>query len=238
MGFFKNFLIDKFPHYYREFDTYKNSNGEGIFMRFLGISGDEIDEEVTPLIHKSINQKIAYSRSNEHVNTDLLTYLNKDLGDVFRLILSETDYRKLLANITDIYKLKGTVRGYEKLFFFFGYTVTGFEEIPYISYIYDQHDESPLEDILYDSDIGGEPIIYDHACRNCIQYNLELTQFTSGTGYFTTYPNMVQEVVKLVEPLWAELSTVEIHTVTVGITSLDGFQLTSYDGVDLYALDQ
>lgn len=235
MGFFKDFIIDKFPYYFREYDTYKDSEGKGIFTRFSETMSEEIDINVKPNMLNVINQKVAYDKNGEQINLDLLDYLNKDLGGVFRSVLSDEDYRKLLLNISDIYKCVGTQVGYNKLFFFFGYRVSAFTEILFNNYIHDQYSEPGLEDIIHDGDIGGEHIIHDHACENCINYEFVLSLIPGVTHYDLTPAGVIDEIVKLVEPLWANLVSVVIPTITTPIISYDDITLVSYDDVILEA---
>lgn len=237
MGFFKDFIIDKFPYFFREYDTYKDDDGKGIFTRFSETMSEEIDINVKPDILNVINQKVAYNKNGYQINPDLLNYLNLDLGGVFRSVLSDTDYRRLLANIVDIYKYKGTIKGYEKLFFFFNYTVSSLTTLPYTNYIHDQYNEVGFDDILHDTNIGGDPITHDHACRNCMDYSFELTHIPGTTEYYLTDPGLIQGIIDLVEPVWANITTIIITGVTPPMRSSDDIDLISNDGITLYAVE-
>jgi len=147
MGFFKTFIANKLPYFYKEYDTYKDQNGEGILTRFLHTTGEEIDINTIPNIEGLSVQKTAfdYTGNQEQTEERLLEYLANDLGSFVRGELSIIMYRKLLANIVDIYKYKGTLKSYSKLLYFYGYEILSFT-LP--TPILVRHDNDILHDPL------------------------------------------------------------------------------------------
>lgn len=66
-----NFFFKHFPYYYKENDTYKDSNGKGLLERFLEIFCNEVDEEVSPYL-----DNLGYLMDIE--NMDLLPHIEED----------------------------------------------------------------------------------------------------------------------------------------------------------------
>lgn len=233
---FKDFLLSKFIYYFRDFDTNKDSNGDGTFIRYMSIFGEELDDNVIPDLTNAIYQKVPYSSDGNHINSRLLPYLTADLGgypDPDNL-LSETVLRKILANLVDIIKHKGTQLGYDKLFFFYGYSVI-LTIYPFQGILHDQSAPPADFDINHDTDdIGnGSPVIHDQGCRKCFEYDITLTSLT-GVSQIALTHSQIASIASFVEPVNMTL----VNTfVDPGLEQLDdsvGTPLADYNSEPLF----
>ena len=153
-NYFKDWIFNQLPKYHQRTDSYKDVEGNGLLKRYLRVVGIELDEEFISYIDNF---------------TDLIDYIECDdkylplIGSILGYPPSidglSTTYRKILANIMAIYKVKGTIRSYEMLFNLLGLEVSILEEVPKKAVTYD------LPGRFYDK---GEQ--YDSHCEYCSGY--------------------------------------------------------------------
>lgn len=199
---FKNFLFNTLPTYFLKADTNKNLAGEGTLQRYLQVLGDELDEDLVPLLENYLDIIDITTAPTKYIN-----YISDVLGNPPDIFQDETLYRKLLHFIVNVYKIKGTARAYELYFSILGFNVTITELPENIARFYDD------PTVFYDL-IGVE---YDDGCSPCSEYDLT---FTSVAGSLSpvdqTTLDKLKEIVYFVEPINAKL-----RNLTLGIAIED-----------------
>jgi phage tail-like protein len=152
---FINYLFSKLPKYFKEQDTYKDQNDQGLLERYLSIFGLELDEQVYPLIQDYLNNVDPLQADSK-----FLSSIAFNLGNPPDFTQDEHEYRLLLSYAITIFKIKGTAQSYNLLFQLFGLTCTIVEI------------EAP-ELIRYDdNNLYDNSVIYDTECDGCTYYSL------------------------------------------------------------------
>jgi len=151
---FRDWFFNKLPAYFKQEDSYKDANGEGLLERYLRIYGLEIDEEIIPQIENYLDIIDPLICDEKFLN--LIAY---QLGNPPDFFGNTSLYRKFLSIIIQIYKIKGTRKSYIQLFALLGYTVDLIMFYPTDS-VYDNEE-------IYDD----EPLVlYDDVCGTCVPY--------------------------------------------------------------------
>jgi hypothetical protein len=153
---FKDWFFQQFPGVYQESDINKNAAGEGTFQRYLQSVGLELDDEIMPYIHNFMNIVDVVECDDK-----FLPLIAGILGSPPSYGADNDLYRKVLAYIVAIYKVKGTKLSYQILLGILGFTIRIIEETPAQKITYDQ------VGIKYDEDVPNK---YDSACDNCSGY--------------------------------------------------------------------
>ena len=100
-------LINQLPFYFKEADTYKNSNGEGLLERYLQIFGKYLEDDLKPSI-ESMREYISVDVFSENDNSNDYTEIVQSLrgiftSDYFWDFLGQMPYARLLKEpIRDI----------------------------------------------------------------------------------------------------------------------------------------
>ena len=100
-------LINQLPFYFKEADTYKNSNGEGLLERYLQIFGKYLEDDLKPSI-ESMREYISVDVFSENDNSNGYTEIVQSLrgiftSDYFWDFLGQMPYARLLKEpIRDI----------------------------------------------------------------------------------------------------------------------------------------
>lgn len=158
----RNSVVNKLPFYYHRNDTYKDASGKGILIRFLGMLGISIQEDLVEPLENFINEL-----DPETATSKFLSLLAFTVGSPIDILGTDASYRLRLMQAVSLYKLKGTAKSYRLLFNILGYTVT-VEELFLPDMRYDIG-------LTYDTDNDGTiPYQYDNdKCRQgCVEYNL------------------------------------------------------------------
>lgn len=155
---FKNWIFNQLPKYHQINDSYKDINQDGLLKRFLQVPGLELDENIIPFIDNFLSLI-------DFVNCDekYLPLIGSILGYPPSLDGTSETYRKLLAYVVAIYKIKGTLQSFQILFNLLGLSVIIVEDTPGNGIHYDQtnvkYDNTPMQQ-------------YDTSCDNCSGYSL------------------------------------------------------------------
>ena len=157
MDSFKSILYNQFPRRFRDEDTYVDSEGKGLFRRFIETMGDEWDQELKDKLE-------GYLDIFSVLDTDAqyLVHLAWFLGNPPDMLYNDTRYRKLLRYLMDINKCKGTARSYDMIFHMLGLTVTLTVHSP-TAMKYD------IDTLKYD-----ETLRYDDECPTCTDYDIAI----------------------------------------------------------------
>lgn len=192
MGKFKDFFTRDLPLYFHIADTYKDSNDEGLLIRYLRIFEDEMSEEVYMALEGVIEELDLITADKKY-----LPYLADLLGNPPDIFLDEDLYRLLLRNITQIYKIKGTLESYELFFGIFGFNVTIDNLTEPEAFRYD------ADNSIYD----GTLVLYDNGCATCSSYNITFTNIENPLIEIpqSTIDALVRAI-KFVEPINAKLN--------------------------------
>lgn len=100
-------LINQLPFYFKEADTYKNSNGEGLLERYLQIFGKYLEDDLKPSI-ESMREYISVDVFNDNDGLNEMAGITQSLRGVFRCdyfwdFLGQMPYARLLKEpIRDI----------------------------------------------------------------------------------------------------------------------------------------
>lgn len=139
--FFRNYIFSNlFDHYYKANDTYQDSEGKGIFERFIDVCSGYFDTEVMPDIDNFmecldvdkanpifINYLWEYfgfipyaygvlTKGEPYTEENLENWIKEDRG------FPTADYRLVLRYAISLYKIRGTKKFYEILGRFYGVT--------------------------------------------------------------------------------------------------------------------
>jgi len=197
-----NSLFQKLSHYFKENDSYKDGNDEGLLERYLEIFCAEIDNEVSPYIDEvlSITDAEALSGLTRTNPTELLIHISElfgnppDVGD-------EDEYIILIRYIKHILQTKGTVKALEYFLAIYNYEIDTLTESGIIDDTYDvpiKYDNSKE----YDGGIGF--IFYSG-------YDLVITDLAGTTPKNPTQTwldNYLKSAIQqFISPIWAILGT-------------------------------
>lgn len=139
---FKEYVFKHlFPYYYKENDTYKDDNGEGILERFISICSEYFDDDILPEIDTIMNNidadlanevflnylwdffgqiPYAYGVAVRETNPpltreDFILWLKRD-----KRVYPRGDSRKIIKYAVALYKIRCTKTFYEILGRFYG----------------------------------------------------------------------------------------------------------------------
>lgn len=154
---FEAFLWGRFASYFNDVDNYKNSQGKGLFQRYLSIFGLELDQQIIPAIEGFLDELDPNTAADA-----MLTNISWSVGSPDDIMNDTQLYRNLLVQIISIYQIKGTFRSYQYLFAIFGLGVQITEK--YLGA--NQYDAGNQFD-------DGVMIYDDDPCsKNCVHYDL------------------------------------------------------------------
>jgi hypothetical protein len=192
---FANYIFSLFPEFYKDNDSYKDINGEGLLERYTQIFGEEIDEKIIVFAEE-------FTKNVDMFECDakFLNHIAYALGNPPDVLSDEDKYRKLLSYIVSVYKIKGTKRSYELLFNILGYNVSVIEHLPCEGYYYDMG-------YTYDE----EGVIYDKFCCPCSQYEIAFSSQDDDCETATINPisqtilDNLYKIIFFIEPINAKL---------------------------------
>lgn len=178
---FKEYVFPNlFPRYYKDYDTYKDSDGRGILERFIQVLSEYLDVSVVPEIDNAVNLI-----DLEKTQAIYLNYLWEFFGEIpyaYGVVVGDSEYseenlnrwlelnkgvfpranpREVLGYAISLYKIRGTRLFYEVLGRFYGWRVE-ITELPYgsdPSLEYESVDTISTENIIVQTyaDPLGEP---------------------------------------------------------------------------------
>lgn len=201
-GPFQYWFFNQLPSYFKIADSYKDINDRGLIERYLEIFGLELDQEYIPQIENYVDIVDPLLADTKFLNH--IAYTLGNPPDLFPL--NEAAYRRLLAIIISIYKVKGTQKSYEAMFALLGYLVH--LQMFFVSCTY--YDDGKV----YDEDPNVEH--YDTCCEPCVSYNILISDqpdcipLSSGASYSFdatafTLNELVEKILCLIEPINAQL---------------------------------
>lgn len=205
-----NFLFGKLPYYFKENDSYKDGNDEGLLERYLEIFCAEIDNEVSPYIDEvlDITDASALSGLTRDNPTELLIHISKlfgnppDVGTGEAYSGGEAEYIILIRYIRQILQTKGTVQSLIYYLAIYGYEIdTLTPEAPSLI-SYDVTPTALKYDDSYEYDVGF--VFYS-------EFDLVITD-VAGTGTKSPTQAWLNDYLKpaiqqFISPIWAELDS-------------------------------
>ncbi|WP_291726153.1 phage tail protein [Bernardetia sp.] len=225
MGYWADNIINYFGDAIKEIDRQGvvDADGKGEFERYNEIIGEDIDDNIEPLLDNLIeNTMLAdtmYSR--------FVPLLEKTIGITMRLTNSEDLRRKVLKFAFRLYQIRGTTLGYEVPL-----RMLGFESVEIVeSWVVSSFD-SPLtlDDAVRRLDSGGR-------CQSCSPYELYLTGSLELTAEIM---RAVGEVIEFNEPINARLTALKYNGEDA-LASLIRFRIYNgdllYENLSLYDVD-
>jgi len=226
------YVMGTLPSFIFRYDSYKNEDGDGLFIRFISVLLKELDLNVIPYLDYALmDQHVPrdLELGSNRTDTRMIPFLASDLGSFPNFTTTEEGFRILLDNIQRFFKLKGTQAGLDAMFIPLGY-YSSFDISYQSNYV--AHD---LDGIDHDSELNDLDIIHDSGCDYCL----------SGTLILQAIPNAepeplviseVSNILPLILPIYirTELTTVIILTGT----PLETLQTTEDGGPeDVYDID-
>jgi hypothetical protein len=151
-----NYLFSLLPQYFKENDSYKDGNNEGLLERYLEIFCAEVDSQVAPYIdnaHYLFDAENLGSLSGDNPDK-FLDYLSSLFGNP-PYMGTDLQYKALIKHIVWILKTKGTFASVELFLNLLGYTISSYTEETFPDIIYDatptvlEYDDSLVYDDLY-----------------------------------------------------------------------------------------
>lgn len=204
-------LIDLLPITYKELDTYKNEEGEGILERFLQVCGDYFEDKIVPDINSIENLIDIDTTSPIYLNYiwELLgsipfaygVLLDTRLWDTYSKVSDNSEAwlkaletlppkarpRDILKYAIPLYKIRGTLDFYNTLLGFYGFKCkisdpTGDYDNPHPSI--NKGDTIPYYDLGLSYD-DNETYDVSRNCLSCVSVSLKVyteIDFVGGAG--------------------------------------------------------
>lgn len=185
----RDFISQQLPIYYHRNDTYKDETGKGILIRFLGMLGISVQEELIDPLENFINEL-----DPETASTKFLSLLAFTVGNPIDILGTDESFRLRLTQAISLYKLKGTVKSYKLLFNLLGLEVEVIEYFP--------------PDMYYDTGLTYDSgLLYDNdPCSVfCIDYRLVITKDGEAAILSSEVVEALYEAIKDIEPINANL---------------------------------
>ena len=207
-----NSLFQKLSHYFKENDSYKDGNDEGLLERYLEIFCAEIDNKVSPYIDEvsDITDAEALSGLTRTNPTELLIHISElfgnppDVGTGDTWAGDEDEYIILIRYIKHILQTKGTVKALEYFLAIYNYEIDTLTESGIIDNTYDV-DPTPIkydDGKEYDGGLGF--IFYSG-------YDLAITDLAGTSVKNPTQPwlddYLKPAIQQFISPIWATLGT-------------------------------
>lgn len=196
-----NYLFGQLPRYYKQQDTYKDSNDEGFLERYLEVFCQEIDNELIDYIDEVLIlfEPLGYGDLSISNANDFLIHLAETFGNPPDIGTTD-QYKALISYILHILGKKGTQESMELYLNLLGYTINSINSETVSGNTYDS---SPV--LQYDK--GGQ---YDSGFTFYSGFNIEITDYP-GTGTkspSSTWLDSLKEALqKFICPIWAEIGT-------------------------------
>lgn len=210
--FFRDLIYNTFPRWFREEDTLIDQNGKGLFRRYIECFGDEWDANLAAKLENYLDLTDVISTQVAYI-----AHLAWFLGNPPDMLYSDARYRKLLRYLMDINKNKGTVLGYEMIFFMLGVGVQ-LTIYPLADMRYD------IADFNYDEGNALGEYRYDDECPTCTVYDLEILDPNNNQPLIAaaiadpTAPEsmavlaLLEAIIKYVEPINMRMNSLTYNT--------------------------
>lgn len=188
----REIITKQMPVYYHKADTMKDETGKGILIRFLGMLGISLQEDLVDPLENLINEL-----DPETATTKFLSLLAFTVGNPVDILGTDESFRLRLSQAISLYKLKGTIKSYKLLFNLLGLDVGVHEDFP--------------PDMYYDSALNYDSsLLYDNdPCSVlCIPYRLIVTQNGEPANLTGDMLEALMEAIKDIEPINAQLTEI------------------------------
>lgn len=173
----KELVFSLFGGYEKAVDSYKDEEGRGILERFNRICAEEFDTYFQPAIDGMLDNLLV----PDLAYVKFVPYLEDLLGSPPVLKNTVAFRRKILKNIIQLYKIKGTNTAYKILFGMLGFTtVTIVETYP----------SSSLDSDFTMDDPGRR---WDGGCQPCSNFTIDLA------GDVTINPGLVDGIYNIID---------------------------------------
>lgn len=182
---FRDWLFNHLPKAYRDKDSYKDPNGEGVLKRYLRLYGLELDENFWPFMNNFIDLIDVMECDDK-----FLPLIGSILGYPPTINTSTDTYRKILLYAVAIYKIKGTKKSFQILFNLLGLEMDIIEDMPRKKIHYDKPFTYYDDEWKYDSHCdycSGYHIIYNSVNDNCITG----TMYNVPKAVLNSIPNII-----------------------------------------------
>jgi len=200
-----------------------DENDKGEFERYNEIVGEDIDENIEPLLDSLIENTLLA----DTMYSKFIGLFETTIGMTMRLTNGEDLRRKVLKIAFQLYKIRGTKLGYEVPLRMLGFDTVEITESWVISSL-----DSPLslDNTIRRLDSGGR-------CQSCSGYELHLTGSIELTAEIM---RAVGEVIEFNEPINARLTALTYNGEDA-LSSLIRFRIFNtnlyYENLSLYDVE-
>lgn len=183
-------------------DPNKDGNDKGTHERYQEMLADDWDDNLLPLIEQFIEKTLV----PDTVEEKFIPYLEAMVG-LTPITDDLVQRRRLLKNILNVYKTKGTIRSYQIVFRSMGFTDAVVTEVD-LNKSFDS--DIDFDDPIRRFDQGGK-------CYKCKFYTLNLI---GGPTMSTEILRNISKALELVEPIYANVYLLqqdgnEINIITI-----------------------
>lgn len=199
---FQGWFMKQLPVYYTQTDTIKKG-GKGMLARYLSLYEDELDDNIVSFITNFLDiLDIDTLTTDSPVgSTDpYLPLLGGNNGEPPDITSLPIDYRRVIKYAIRIYKLKGTIPGYQLLFRLFGLGCSISEDNSEVT-------------TKYDASYYDETFHYDDSCGKCSTYSIACWNLSgSSTTPFTNLqldPKIIPQMMRFlgwIQPIDVDLA--------------------------------
>lgn len=218
---FKEFFFNLLPpSYFKKYDSYKNSENQGLLERYLNTLGLELDLELVSFIEDFMDILDAEKTPNK-----FLPFLSGLVGYIPSFNTSPETYRRIISSALAIYQIKGTLRAMELVFNILRYNIFIIEELPLAKITYDNGN-------TYDHEIAQ----YDSSCAYCSNYHLVISPIDPVENFEITEDllNLVKRITSFLQPINAKFAGATAYSIGKTIVTEDGIKyIITENGINI-----
>lgn len=185
-------------------DSYKDSNGDGFVVRYLGELAEDLDENTLQKLEE-IQELIDINDCDEQY----IQYFEDLQGDIKNFNLTEAERRKFIKLIPSIYSVKGTKKSI--------YAVAAIKGYEIITYLKTFRPEVAFDNP--DTEYDTEGVNYDEGCVTCADLVLEVESLT-GVPWSDQEEATLRELIELVLPVNVNLTLTAILPAPINLMAV------------------
>jgi len=206
-----NLFNSFFEPYHKSQDTYRDSNGKGLFERYIEIFQDEITQNIIPEGENFLDKHDALGTPER-----FLWVISEQFGNPPELLSSGSVFkdrynRGLLNYYVSLRKLKGTYEGIRMIFAYLGYIVSINEKLE-TEFYYDSLDIGKIHHRYDDGHYYDSPIADFGTYDVSILFTHEGALPVDDTLISKIYP-----IIRWMEPIDMRLKTITTGTKLIAL---------------------
>lgn len=194
MFLLKNIIFKLFGSIEKINDTYKDQENKGIFERYNESLAEDYDAE----IGDKLNNLVGLTIDPRTAESKFIVYLEQLMGVNAGLFPEEDRRRKFLQLVNNIYQIKGTIRSYQTMLKWLGFTNV---------YII-EHDKSGGFDSSETFDSSRRTFDSSDSGCGCAEYSIQLEGDVLSTD---TLISQIFNIIEFNEPITAKLRSLTFN---------------------------